>query len=80
MTVGWCYSKPAIPTEGQIYTDSLTMISYIYCNSSWMPFLAALDNTPPMERFVPTKEELNQLPALKEAWEDYLILKRLYGI
>lgn len=78
MTITWNSSKPANPVYGDVYTDSSTFYSYVWLGQNWTIFSA---NEKPEEVFtVPTEEQLNKHPALKNAWEEFLVIKRLLGV
>ena len=73
----WHPARPAVPSEGDAFYDSQTRHGYIFHNGKWQLFSS--DGTD-KERFVPTPEELEKHPSLKEAWDEYLVIKRLIGI
>jgi hypothetical protein len=73
----WHTGKPLNPVEGDCYVDGLTNTGFIRHKGEWVVFSNGDNHS---ERFVPTLEELERHPALKQAWQEYLIIKRLVGV
>jgi len=70
----WKSPNPAI---GDCVIDPIIGTNHIWTGSQWAEI-----TTPSFagaEILVPTKEQLEMYPALKIAWEEYLIVKRLIG-
>ena len=45
---------------------------------TWMPLMV---NPMPVPPFIPpTEEQLEKHPALKQSWEEFLVVRRLLGI
>lgn len=79
MELVWLNSQPKNPVEGNIYFDSNTGCSYIYCGNMWMIFSS--DVTIPLPSMMaPTSEQLEKHPALKEAWEELMVIRKLLGV
>jgi len=75
MGVNFLGSKPLHPQLGDVYVDQNTYRSYIWEGNQWVAFSTA----EPAQALIPTEEELNKHPALKQAWEEYMVIKRLIG-
>jgi hypothetical protein len=69
---------PANPSLGDAFIDQ-TGHTCIWMGSSWQVF--NMKDTDNIEEFSPpTKEHLEKHPALKEAWEEFLVIKKLVGV
>jgi len=74
---------PSNPIVGDRYMDCATYISYIWDGHVWNrynPDYKAVDPIDEHEFIPPTPAQLNKHPALKEVWEEFLIIKKLLGI
>ena len=71
-------SKPSNPQLGDVYVDSNTYYSYMYTGSSWMAYSGPEKIEPPFTP--PTEEQLEKHPALKAAWDEFMVLKKLLGL
>ena len=70
-------TKPTNPQHGDIYVDQNTYHSYVWVGTGWVPF-GSNEKTPSFT--APTKEQLEKHPALKQAWEEFLVIKKLVGV
>lgn len=78
MTVTRNSSKPANPVYGDVYIDPCTFYNYVWLGQHWVIFST---NEKSEKVFtVPTEEQLNKHPTLKNAWEEFLVIKRLLGV
>lgn len=75
--ISWHTGKASAPVEGDAYYDEKMNAGYIYLSGKWEIFSQGPST---VENFVPTKEQLEKHPALKQAWEEYLVIKRLIGV
>jgi len=77
--IHWDISRPTNPMVGAAYFDVNTHSSYIWDGTTWVLF--SYNQCEPRSTFdpIPTIEELEKYPALKEAWEAYIIVKKLIG-
>ena len=76
--ITWYSTIPLNPTIGDCVMDSLSGKDYTWSGIHWME-IPDLISTSPLEMMVPTQEQLDTYPALKEAWEQYVIVKKLIG-
>lgn len=65
---------PSNPVLGQLYTDPRTGVMYAWNRSKWVQ-LNATEKTSE-----PTKEQLEMYPSLKNAWNEYLVVRKLLGL
>lgn len=72
--------KPKTPNYGELYMDTTTGIGHIWLGNNWVEISAYPDMTPTPRDLAPTMEQLDEHPALKNAWEEYLVVKRLLGL
>jgi len=72
-------SKPKSPATGDFYIDPSTNNGYIFDGSSW-ELVSCSASYEATNRLVPTTGELDKHPTLKEAWEQYMIVRKLLGI
>lgn len=71
-------SKPANPQVGSMYFDVFDQAHRVWDGREWKICVwtdKAYDNSP-----VPSEEELNDHPSLKQSWEEYLVIRRLLGL
>ena len=78
--VRWYSSKPVSPIAGDCYVDPSTGNGYIHDGAKWTIFSSSSSASPPPPFVPPTKEQLDKHPSLKEAWEDFLVIKKLLGV
>jgi hypothetical protein len=76
-TMVWHGDKPSSPVEGSCYFDTSSDMGYVYISGKWVIFSS--DNAPP-KSLIPTDAQLEKHPALKESWEEYLVIKKLLGL
>ncbi len=77
--VRWYADKPTLPDVGDCYVDHITGDGYMYDGWKWIIFTSNGSSAPPP--FVPpSQEQLDKHPALKEAWEEFLVIKKLLGV
>jgi hypothetical protein len=69
-------SPPPNPILGDAYYDNRTGIAHVWTGASWHP----LSTDPHPKALTPTAEQLEKHPALKEAWDEYMVIRRLLGI
>lgn len=74
----WHLTPPALPQIGDFYADAKTMSAYVWTGSAWVMIGVNLHPSTNID-LVPTSEELEKHPALKAAWEEYLVIKGLIG-
>ena len=78
MSLTWNLYKPTSPVIGDCWFDTSKGRGYIWQGATWMPFTG---DPIPMPSFIPpTEEQLEKHPALKQAWEEFLVVRRLLGI
>ncbi len=75
--ISWHANIPISPKMGDAYMDVVTGFGYIYDGKAWI--IMSHGNMEP-KRLEPTEEEMKKHPAIKEAWDDYIILRKLIGI
>jgi hypothetical protein len=82
MTTGmsWCSGRPSNPLVGDCYMDTNSMTMHTWIGTKWVQLGSARseENTPTPT--IPTQEQLDKYPALKQSWEEYLVIKRLLGL
>jgi len=78
MGLNWNSTKPSAPVTGDCYFDQNTQEGFIWQGIAWVKISGEPSPTPPF--LPPTAEQLDKHPALKEAWEEFLVLKRLIGV
>lgn len=77
--INWLSTKPKNPQIGDVYLDQNTHEGYIWQGNQWAKFSSSDTYIQPKD-LAPTEEQLEKHPALKQAWEEYLIIKRLLGV
>jgi len=77
--INWHSSMPKNPLIGDCYLDNKTYQGYIWTGTNWTAFSKDATHIEP-KHMAPTQEQLDKHPALKEAWEEYLVIKKLIGI
>lgn len=68
--------KPKYPKIGDCYFDTTTGEGFIWTNTGWAQF----SGEPEPQFQPPTKEQLEKHPALKQAWEELLVIKKILGV
>jgi hypothetical protein len=69
-------TKPTNPQHGDVYMDHNTDQAYVWIGTNWALFSG--NKEAPLSP--PTREQLEKHPALKQAWEEFLVIKKLIGI
>lgn len=69
-------SKPAVPDQGDAYFDHLNMQTVVYTGTRWVP-IAGQARQVSLE---PTHAQLDAHPSLKQAWEEYMVIRKLLGL
>lgn len=81
MAVTWSFSKSTTrvsnPQIGECTMDTDTGRTYIWDGFKWAEIVDP--RLVPPDPLVPTEEQLKKYPALKNAWEEYLIVRRVIG-
>ena len=77
--VNYLTGKPTNPCVGDVYIDPTTYMGFIWTGHSWAQFSGdALSSTE--KPLVPSYDDLEKHPSLKQAWEEYLVVKKLLGV
>lgn len=74
----WHSMRPANPVVGDCVMDSVTGKDYTWTGLHWVE-ITVPSFTNPADVLIPTKEQLETYPALKKAWEEYVIVRKLIG-
>lgn len=64
---------PGNPAIGQQFTDTRTGEIYTYSGINW-------HRTAFLPSVIPRDDELKKYPSLKNAWEEYLMVRKLLGL
>lgn len=64
------------PTPGELYLDPETLRTYIFTGIKW----EIMAGIPATEYLAPTAAELATNVSLKNAWDEYLIVRKLLGL
>ena len=64
------------PNVGDLYYDERTGDGYVWMGTKWV-IISAYSNPATL---VPTKEQLGMYPSLNQAWEEYLVIRRILGL
>jgi hypothetical protein len=75
--ITWQANRTAFPKEGDAYYDVNLESAMIYDGSHWIQYSGPNLHDKPL---IPSKENLEKYPSLKEAWEHYLVVKKLLGV
>ena len=70
-------SYPSNPVLGDRYLDERSGDAYIWTGSMWA-MVGRLNTV--KKSLEPTKEQLDMYPALNQAWEEYLVIRRILGL
>ena len=76
-------SKPLNPQLGDVYFDTNNYQNYIWDGNAWKLFSlnpCGEIELPSTILHIPTEEQLEKHPALKKAWEEFLVIKKLIGV
>lgn len=79
MGMTWHTVRPNNPQLGDCYLDTSSMSTYTWTGTAWIQLGSATTYLEKPESLIPTAEQLENHPALKQAWEEYVVLKRLVG-
>ena len=69
-------TMPVNPVTGDYYIDTYSGIGYIFNGSAWS--ILSQPNTA-YQLPGPTIADLEKYPALKAAWEEYVVIRKLVG-
>lgn len=78
MSLTWAFSKPSNPNVGDCYVDRNDNQTFIWQGTAWATFSAKAVGGIPF--IAPSEEQLEKHPALKQAWEEFLVVKKLLGV
>lgn len=76
MFINMLSAPPANPLNGDTYFDNVTGHGYIWTGAQWAIFSS--NEKPPT--LIPSKDELEKHPSLKQAWEEYIVIRKLLGL
>lgn len=81
-SVTFVSQKPANPCVGDVYMDPNTFYGYIWDGYKWQTFSSNSSVDYYQKNIVPppTEEQLEKYPALKQAWEEYVVIIKLLGL
>jgi hypothetical protein len=79
MSLTWLSSKPVNPTIGDTYFDTTNGIAHIWEGNTWAVLSGGFGEPEP-KFYAPTEEQLEKYPALKQAWEEYMVIRKLLGL
>lgn len=77
--IRWSISQPSCPLIGDCYTDLMTGKSMVWTGTSWAEITDGR-MIPSDALMTPTEEQLEKHPSLKEAWDEYIVIRKLLGI
>lgn len=63
-------------TIGGCHIDHNTGQLYVWTGAKW----ELVEDTDSLAQLIPTIDELAEHPSLKQAWEEYLVIRKLLGI
>jgi hypothetical protein len=69
-------SPPPNPLDGDIYYDQVSGQGYIWLTGKWIIF----SSNEKQKTIIPTSDELEKHPSLRQAWEEYLVIRKLLGL
>ena len=69
-------SWPAIYSVGEIHVNPVSGEMSTWDGSKWLLIRGRQDPV----RLIPSPDELNENPSLKQAWEEYLVIRKLLGL
>ena len=70
-------SYPTNPVLGDRYFDERTGDAYIWTGSMWA---MVVRHNAVKKSFEPTEEQLDMYPALKQSWDEYLVIRKILGL
>ena len=71
------YYKPLHPLIGGMYYDTQNQEQHIWTGTSWEQILTSSEYE---KNKCPTPKQLIMYPALRAAWEEYLVIRKLSGL
>ncbi len=74
----WHGAKPVNPNIGDVYIDPHTFYANMWTGVHWASFSGEQAQQPTF--IPPTDEQLDKFPALKAAWEEFLVIKKVLGV
>lgn len=75
IAINWLSDPPANPQIGDCVVNHTTSQGFIWTGNEWALYTYILPRD-----LAPTPEQLKKYPSLRQAWEEYLVVKRLLGI
>lgn len=78
MSITWVDHKSLHPRPGDCYFDQKENCTYIWQGASWIQF--SVNPTPQPPFMPPTPAQMEKHPALKKAWEEFMVIKKLLGV
>lgn len=69
-------SPPPHPVAGDIYFDQVSGHGYLWIGNKWVVYSSNEKPRP----VIPSDEELEKHPSLKQAWEEYMVIRKLLGL
>ena len=79
MGMSWHAVRPHNPQLGDCYLDMSSMNTYTWTGTAWIQLGSGNVRPEKPEILIPTATQLENHPALKQAWEEYLVIRRLIG-
>lgn len=79
MGITWLSEKSINPAIGDSYFDTTSNIGYLWDGARWAE-LSSEFSIPDAKFYAPTAEQLEKHPALKQAWDEYMVIRKLLGI
>ena len=76
----WHSAMPINPSVGDTFFDQLSGTGFTYNGTTWLQICGNGDGSDSPRFTIPTQEQLDKHPALKEAWEEFIVIKKLLGI
>ena len=77
--MNWCAAKPVNPVTGDCYLDNASYAGYMFDGTHWIQF-SGMGPTLPIKSREPTEEQLEKHPTLKQALDEYLVIRKLLGL
>jgi hypothetical protein len=79
MAVNWATHKPNFPQIGDCYMDLGARVNYTWTGLNWVE-ITDDKFIPSAAALVPTNEQLEKHPSLKQAWDEYIVIRKLLGL
>lgn len=81
MGIAWHVGKPVSNYQiGDCYIDQQSNNMYMWNGTDWVQVSEDSGIEPPMQNYEPSQSDLEKFPSLKEAWEEFLSIRKLLGI